>query len=240
MSFVLNINTDEHVVFIKKLESISRSAMPNAVRSTLNGMAFDVKKTTMPKSAEKNFTIRKKNFFKANSRVEMARGFDVNGMHSVVGFKSLGKKNPSVDDLKFQERGGKIKKRDFIPVDESRTGKAHSRLVSKKNQLGNIRNVVKVGDTNGKSGRQKFVKSVLRAGKGGHILTHNQLVRVDGIRKTKRGLKFRLKTLYTYKDNRSANIKATHFMKEATDQTSRKGKGIFNKEAVKQLKRFTS
>ncbi len=240
MSFAININTDEFVVFANKLEKISRSAMPNAVRNTLNGMAFDVKKNTMLKSSEKNFTNRQKNFFKANSRVETAKGFDIHGMSSKVGFKSLGAKNTAVDDLEFQERGGKIKKREFVPVKGARPGKNIGKLVSKKNRLGRISKVVKVGYTPGKTGPQKFVKSVLKAGKGGHVLTDKSMIRVNNIRRTKKGLKFTLKTLYSYEKNRSVKIKATHFMEKATEQTSKKGRSIFNKEGAKQFKRFTT
>lgn len=39
-----NVNTEELKAFTKKLETLPRSALPNAIRSTLNGAAFDVKK----------------------------------------------------------------------------------------------------------------------------------------------------------------------------------------------------
>ncbi|KKL54819.1 hypothetical protein LCGC14_2261580, partial [marine sediment metagenome] len=83
---ILNVNTDKVVVFSNKLEKLHRSAFPIAIRGALNNAAFDVKKNTMPVSAEKEFTIRRKNFFKANSRVNMAKGFNVRTMQAMIGF----------------------------------------------------------------------------------------------------------------------------------------------------------
>ena len=40
----INVDNDKFVYFTNKLESLSRSAMPKAVRGTLNGLALDVKK----------------------------------------------------------------------------------------------------------------------------------------------------------------------------------------------------
>src|SRR5687767_16018423 len=82
----LNINSDAVVKHTNTLEKMHRSAMPLAIRNTLNSVAFDVKKNTMPASAEREFVTRAPNFFKANSRVEMARGWNVDSMQSVVGF----------------------------------------------------------------------------------------------------------------------------------------------------------
>jgi hypothetical protein len=87
----------------------------------LNKAAFDVKQNTMLKSAEASFVKRQPNFFKANSRVEMASGWDLDKMQATVGFNSSGLKggsnNHAVEDLEQQERGGTIKSRSFIPTD---------------------------------------------------------------------------------------------------------------------------
>ncbi|KKN42121.1 hypothetical protein LCGC14_0716250, partial [marine sediment metagenome] len=74
---ILNVNTDEVVRYSNKLEKLHRSAFPIAIRGTLNNAAFDVKQKTMPVSAEKEFVNRQPNFFKANSKVNMAKGFNV-------------------------------------------------------------------------------------------------------------------------------------------------------------------
>ena len=59
-----NVNTDEVVRLTNRLEKLNKSAMPIAVRSTLNDVAFQSKQTHLPKEFDKKFTIRKKNFIK--------------------------------------------------------------------------------------------------------------------------------------------------------------------------------
>jgi len=44
-----NINTDAAVVLTNELEKLHRSRLPNAIRGTLNSVAFDVKKHTLHK-----------------------------------------------------------------------------------------------------------------------------------------------------------------------------------------------
>jgi hypothetical protein len=99
-----NVDTDEVIKFTNKLEKLNRSAFPNAVRGTLNGLALDVKTKTMPDQTEKDFTIRQKNFFKANSGVDFARGFNLRSMASIVGFYSRRPNNQAIEDL---EKTGK-------------------------------------------------------------------------------------------------------------------------------------
>jgi len=139
----LNINNTANVAFSNKLERLSKSALPVAVRTTLNSAAFDVKKNTMPEQVSKTFTERRKTFFKANSRVEMARGFNVESMQSKVGFINGGK-NQAVRDLEAQEEGGKIGGRSFVPMDTSRISKSLKTIVFKSIKstfiLGNLFN----------------------------------------------------------------------------------------------------
>ena len=74
----LNVNSNAVVAFSNKLEKIGKSALPVAVRQTLNSVAFDAKKNTLLQTAGQSFTERRKNFFKATSRVSMAKGFEIN------------------------------------------------------------------------------------------------------------------------------------------------------------------
>ena len=105
---ILNINNDKTVIFTNTLEKLHRSALPVAIRGALNKAAFDLKQKTMPESADKAFVNRSKNFFKANSRVAMAKGFDIGSMKSVTGFtegRLRGSNNFAVQDLEQQELG---------------------------------------------------------------------------------------------------------------------------------------
>ena len=237
MGQFFNVDTDAVVVHTAKLESLHRSAFPNAVRGTLNGLAFDVKKNTMPAEGSKVFVERQKNFLKANSRVDMAKGFNVDAMVSRVGFVSLGGSNRAVDELEQQEKGGAINNRSFVPMDPARTAKSPRRIVSRKNRIGGIRNVVQTKDVAGKNPGQKFVKAVLKAGIKGHVLTDKTLLRVDRIKRLKKGWKFKLTPLYSFEKGRKVKVKATHFMEKATEKTMKSADEIYFKEAERQFEK---
>lgn len=222
----INVNDDAFVYFTDKLESLSRTAMPKAVRGTLNSLAFDVKKTTMPFEVNKTFEQRQKNFFKASSRVNTARGFNLNSMESQVGFMKLGNSD-AVENLEHQEHGGKIDSRSFIPTSSARISKSKKRNVSRKNRIGKINNIVK------SKGKKDLVRSVHSAGKDGFVLHQNMLFRVNSIR----GRKFRLTAIHSFKKGRSVNVKATHFMEKATKATAKKAPEIFKSEAEFRIKK---
>jgi hypothetical protein len=234
-------NVDDHSVVehTNRLEKMSRTALPNAVRGTLNGLAFDTKKNTMPKSAAKAFTQRQANFFKGTSKVVMARGSNVNNMSSLIGFVG-GDQNQAVDDLEAQENGGIIGGRAFIPVQEARTGKSNNRMVAKRNRLKNLKNVVNVSDSRGKTKGQRFIQSAIHAGEGGILLTDNALLRVRKLKRVSKN-KWKIKTdlLYTYKAGRKVKPKkATHFMRKASNETMKNAPRIFEKEFERQLKKL--
>jgi hypothetical protein len=227
----------------KKLEKLHRSALPNAVRGALNKAAFDVKQSTMPKTAKDAFTVRQANFFKANSRVEMAKGWDINAMQATVGFTSQnlkGENNYAVKDLEQQEHGGKIDGRSFIPTDQARGG-SPVRPVRPGNRLGKIRNIVVAAKAPGNSDRQKFVKSVYHAGRGGYVLAEYKgntiLWKVNSIKRTSSGA-FKLSPIYSFKKNRSVQVKGTGFMKKASLQSGNKLDEYYIHEAERQFNRL--
>jgi len=219
--FELNVDTNEVIKFTNSLEKLNRSAFPNAVRNALNSAAFDVKKRTLQISADRNFTKRQPNFFKANSRVFMATGFDIERMEAIIGMIDLGGTNYAVDDLEQQEFGGKIGGKSFIPLDPSRTGKSYSRLVQKKNRLSGIRNVISTRNSSGSNSRQRFIKAAAFAKVNSYILSDRGILFRKNSEKRIRG-RFDLTALYSYKSNRSITVKATHFMKEAAEQSGQR------------------
>lgn len=236
----LDINTDEIVIHANRLEKMSRTALPNAVRGTLNSLAFDVKKTTMPKQVDKDFTNRKKNFFKSRSNVDMARGSNINSMQSLVGFiPNSDRSDQSVQNLEQQERGGAIKKRDFVPTNEARTNKSNTRIVSRRNQLRNIKRISKVSEAKGKNKGERFIKTVVHAGKGGVVMTENSLLRVKSLKRLKSGKwKFRIERIYDFQENRSVKVRATHFMEKSTKTTMKKEFDFFEKQADREFKKL--
>jgi len=232
----IDINADASVVFANKLEKIHRAALPNAVRSTLNSVAFDVKKKTMPSQAKKIFEERRANFFKGTSKVEMARGWNINEMSSVVGFVGA-EKNQAVEDLEKQERGGSIDGRSFVPLPAARIGENDSNAVHAKYRTKNFKNIVRAGKQRGGSTGVRFIKAAIKAGKGGNVIGQNGLLyRVLKI--NSRSHTFKLRAIYTFKKGRSVKIKPTGFMKKASQISHPKMNRMFEIEAKKQIKKF--
>jgi len=86
MNNVFNINTDDIVQLTLKLEKLHRSAMPVAVRQSLNRAAFNMKKTEIGKSFDRNFIVRRSAFIRAHSGYNPSSNtFDINKIVSEAG-----------------------------------------------------------------------------------------------------------------------------------------------------------
>ncbi len=233
MGATLNVNTDEMVQLTNGLEKFRKSMFPTAVRRALNSTAFDVKKNTLPAVTRRVFTTRRANFFKANSRVDMARGFKVDGMKSMVGMVDLGGNNYAVDNLVQQEKGGEIKGKSFIPLDTARVSNSYKRNVRAKERLRHLDRLVISRKARGSSKKQRFVKSVRHAGVGGAVLDEGGIVwRVQSINGD-RGGGFKLKAIYSYKPRRSVKVNATRFMEIAGGRSGKKLPDFYVEEAGK-------
>jgi len=242
----IKVDTSSMQKHAQRLSEISESAFPAAVRHTLNDAAYDVKTNTMPFQSKKDFVNRQDNFFKANSSYDKAEGSNVSTMKSVIGFLEKGLKgqnNRAVKDLEEQEESGSIEKKSFIPMASARKSASVKSLVRPNARLSKIRNIIdprNVGAGKG-SAKQRFVKSVYFAGKGGFVMGDANgkkiLWRVNSLKKTKGG-SFKLTPLYSYKQNRSVKVKATHFMKEASLKTADNLDDMFLKHAEKQFKKI--
>lgn len=232
----LNVNTDAVVAFTNKLEKLNRAAFPVAVRTALNSAAFDMKKNTLIQSADDEFVKRKPNFFKANSKVIPAKGFDINTMQSAVGFFG---NSQAVDDLEHQEKGGTIGSRSFIPLKTARTGNNNNKMVRANARLKQIK-IVNTANATGKNDKEKFVKSVIHAGVGGHVLSElngNGFVwRVNSLKRTKDG-NFKLTPLYSFKDGRKVTVDKTGFVRKAAEQSSEKIEKFYIEAAIKQFQK---
>lgn len=243
MAFEFNVDTNAVIKFTNELEKLNRSAFPNAVRGTLNGLALDVKQRTMPKTSE-TFTKRRKTFFSANSRVEFARGFDIKSMSSQVGFTDYKARNNSkaVDELEQQEYGGKIKNRELIPLDKARISGSRSKNVRGKNRLKG-KTIIKVNAQQGRNYKHKFINAVIKAGVGGWIQGDKVVSRVKNIQQVKNGRfrwKFDLENLYYVNKKKNVDIESTKFMEKASEMSLKKGNEIYFKEAERQFDRHFS
>ncbi len=238
----LNINTDKVVAFTNKLETLHRSALPVAIRGALNNAAFDVKQNTMLKTSTKEFINRNRTFFKANSRVEMAKGFNVDSMKAKVGFVTnrLRGNDQAVEDLEQQEHGGSIKGRAYIPLKKARGG-SWVRAVRPSNRLGRVKNVVNSNKVQGKTPAQRFTRAAIMAGKGGYVLGNlkNKILwKITSVVKNKNGLIIKKIALYTYDKGRSVKVKATGFMEKASKESGKKIEKFYITQAKKQIKRL--
>jgi len=232
---IININTDEVVVFTNKLHAISRSALPQAIRNTLNGTALDVKKNTMPKHAAEEFTQRKPSFFKSKSRVQFAKGNDIRLIEATVGF--IGN-DQAVRDLEEQEHGGDIDGRAFIPMDTARTSGSNQKLVKPNNRLSSVKNIVNSNTMEGKTPKSKFIHAANKAGIGGYVIGNNKkkiLYRVDAVGS---GSGVKLTALYSFEPGRSIDVEGTGFMKSASLESADDMNNRFIKEAERILDRF--
>lgn len=239
---LFNVNTSASIELTHKLEKLSKSAFPLAVRGTLNDAAFDVKKDTLQKSAKKNFIQRAPTFWRRFSSVNKAQGLKVNGMHADVGMTSQGeqKAETPVRQLVQQEQGGAIERGlDYL---KGARGGSNARKVVRSNYFNQSKNVSGKFARPGASTKSRFVASAyvsLREkkrmsfkGRDGRRFT----IQVTSISKSKKG-KFNIKSklLYVNRDGHPVKIKATHFSREAAMQTVQKIPGFYQAEAERQF-----
>jgi hypothetical protein len=233
MAKAFNVNNIEVVELTNKLEKLHRSAMPVAVRGTLNDAAFDMKQNQVAPIFEKKFIIRKPSFIKSHTAVKKSKNtFQINQMVAECGI--IKGKSQAGDELEVQEFGGTIKKREFIPMDTARTSKNPKKLVSKKYYLQKIKAGKKPVFKN-----QEFIRSAFMAGKGGYLVYGNVLLQIRKIVKRGRDKLFiKIHPLYSYKKGRSINLKKTPFLAPAGEKSAKKIPDFFIKRAEKQFKKY--
>jgi len=246
MNTVLNIDASAVVEFTQTLRQMHRSAIPNAIRDTLNNAAFDVKTRTMPDESN-IFFHRKKNFFKANSKVEQAKGWEVDAMRATVGFvENNGTQQQAVEDMQQQDAGGSIGGRTFIPLDAARVGGSHGGNVRAANRISQIRsNIVDAKNAKGANNKQRFIKSAIHAGKGGVVIGNTirkgkrMMMRINSVHRLDDGNTVVNSTpLYSVQAGRHVHPKATHFMRKASLLSGAKIEGFYIKNAEKQMARL--
>lgn len=231
---VLNINSDAAVKHTNRLEQMHRSALPNAIRNTLNATAFDVKKNTMPESAAQEFTQRAPNFFKANSRVEMAKGFNTSTMKAVVGFTGT---DQAIRDLEQQEYGGNIESRSFIPMDTARVGGSNESKVRPAFRISKVKKVVNSNTMQGSTPQARFRAAAIKAGPGGYVIGNNEkktLWKIESIN----GNIIKKRPLFSYEKGRNVRVSETSFMRDASIKSATQMERTYAIEATKQIERL--
>lgn len=244
---VLNVNMGAMRFYADKLGSVRKSALPTAIRNALNSAAFDVKQNTMPAIAKSTFDQRKPNFFKANSKVETAKGGNISLLKATVGFVG---KDKAVKELKQQEDGGNIGGRSFITAKAARISGEWNKSVKANFRISAIKNkpIVRASESKGNSRKQKFIRAAIMAKK--HLNNSDALVlgnakggvstlsKINSVKynNKKRTIKITRTVLYTYKKGRKVIIKETNFMKRASFESGLKIEKFFIQNAVKQLR----
>lgn len=211
MSMFLDIDSHQVVKLTNKLERMHRSALPVSVRGAINDVVFDVKKNTLINKFDDNFTIRKKNFISSHSSaIKSINTFDIDKMEAFVGVKKG--KSDSGDRLEFQERGGIIKDRGFVPTKDVRISGQQSKLIQKKLYYSKFKNSKKgVVERNARRAIIKTNRSLLEVSKGGVW-----------------------KTLYRIRNN--VNIKSNPFLMPAAESSFNKISMFFKKQAERRIK----
>lgn len=234
----IDIDSSAVVIHTNRLEKISKYGLPYAIRNTLNSAAFDVKTNTMPRSAAHEFTQRVPNFFKANSRVDLARGNDIRLMKATVGFipNNSNGADQAVSDLEQQEYGGTIGGRSFIPMTTARGGN-QDKPVRPSNRISKVKKIINSNTISGKTPAQQFRHAVSMAGIGGYVIGNNQkktLFKVVSLKEDG----FKVRPLFSYKESRKVKVAGTGFMRDASVESGKKLEEIYIMEANRQIDRI--
>jgi len=246
--YVFNINTQACVVLVNKLEQMHKSAMPLAIRGTLNAAAFNVKMKTLDESATQNFIRRSPTFFKRFSGVNRATGWNINTMRAEVGMTAEGggaselSARVAVKNMEKQEEGGKITE-GLEYLSASRAGGDSNRLVvgSKRWKKANVIRgaFTRSGTTKSRVIAAAYASLKERKLQAVMIKGRKFYRQVTAISKTKKGkIKISSKLLYGIRNNSNKPIEATHFSREAAERTIPHIPMYFNIEAQKQIDRL--
>lgn len=246
---IFNVNTQACVVLVNKLEQLHKSALPLAVRGTLNAAAFDVKMRTLDISATQNFIRRSPTFFKRFSGVNRATGWNIESMRAEVGMTAEGggasetAARAAVANMEVQEEGGKIT--DGLEyLNAARVSGSAGNLVSSSKRWKKA-NIVRGNYTrNGGTAKSRMIAAAFVAMNEKKL----QAVMINGrkfyrqvtaIRKTAKGkIKITSKLVYAVRNANQKPISATHFSREAAMMTVPRIGEFWLIEAHKQIDRI--
>lgn len=253
MPRAIDVNTKELIKFSKKLDKISKNALPRVVMNTLNTMAFDTKKRTLIEESEKSFTVRNKTFFKRFSRVKPTPLGKINKMQSTVGMTDQGRrgmKEQAGENMRQQQLGGNIPGRSFIPLDTARIGNSKQKQVRKQNRIGNLDIKLDTKFARTTKPKQRFIQSAIYAVQrygSNAVIKHTREDGKSYIYRIKRGgndimtrrFKLSVTPLYSVQRGRSVNISnPTRFTQKAALKTQRqKANKVFIRNARQRITR---
>lgn len=225
-----DVNNEKVIALSANLERLNRSAFPSAVRNTLNRAAFEMKKQ-VPKSAAKKFTTRQKTFFKRFSATKKAEGFNVNKMVATTGIDSKESKELA-QNLGSQELGGMVSAKKLVPHDDARISKSPNKKVLQLFWTNKVKAHDATRAFKGKKGPRgtKFMAAVMSTAKSGkkHMILKTgkmgMLYHLTSVSKNAKSNKvsFKIKKLYSVRDNKSHKVKRSGFMKDSSRIVSKR------------------
>jgi len=233
--YQLNVDTKEITRLTGVLRDLHRAAYPNAVRQTLNDLAFDVKQRQMPITAKQLFTVRNPNMFKVFSKVDKATGWDVGAMRAEAGMLDKGA-GRTFDE---QEEGGTYKHED-VPLTTARVGGNQKGKIQRSNYV-NLGKIDRSKKTRSRSAKSQFIADAYMSKKLGLLFKHNKtLFKTSAFNRLKKGdLKVKLRALYTSKTDQNVKVKATKFIEKTALQTINiKAEKFYKRAANQQFKKF--
>lgn len=243
-NFQFNVNNDATIILTAKLERLSKSAFPSAVRATLNDASFFMKKEGILDSAKKNMTVRNPTFFKKYTGVKRADGFNVNSMYSQVGFSSSNdrKVKKALEGMVSNETGG-TDSDGAMYMKGARVSGSSKRVVRKaarfdKSKVSKFRAKT---FKNGKTQKDTFMSRAFTSldDKAPIFITASNgsrfLVQVTKINTTGTSPKVTMKFLMRPRKDHVAHAKATHFNREAALKTQKMMDQFYEKNATYQF-----
>ena len=242
----LDINTNEAIKLTAKLERLHRSALPSAIRNTLNQSGFDMKRKMIPQSFKQNFKPKSGTlpYVKKLLKVEKASGFNVKNMSAQVGFLNSSDKwdKRFVEGLVKQESGGVIND-GLRYLKDARGGKIKGKVQSANYY--DKEKVISEKSTRKGTKRSKFVARAYRAMKDNEPLfmssiKGNFLVKIKNMSSNMQSkkLEFDFEFIAMGRRVKKTNLKPSFFVEEAGRKAKKEIESNYFKQAEFQIKKY--
>lgn len=131
-----SIKSNELIDFTLRLQKINSVALPFAMQNALNAVARDVKKRTLDISVNKEFNVKRKTFFRANSAFKPYKAkqfnYNINRLRSEVGITKGKKPNDKATEQVGHQQTAKSIKRGINPLGDKPQTKKVIDILNKK------------------------------------------------------------------------------------------------------------
>lgn len=215
---MFDVNNDASIDLTAKLEKLHRSAFPVAVRGALNDAAFETKKL-VPKAASAKFTIRQNNLFKKFIVVQKAKGFELKSMAAIVGVDGRAKNGKrTAEGLAAQEKGGTVKGRKLLPMNQARISGSYGKKLRAKNRF----NRINIATSRNRKPGSKHV--LIKKGRSGTVFDVSK--------------KGRIAPIFHYRPSNKTRLNSRPFLKPSVALASKKMNRFYQLQAEKQFKRL--